>query len=236
MSDLVKNAIQTIKNWWVFLLISIVLFTGGIWTLITPLNNYISLAWMFGVLVMTNGFVFLYFSLSNRLHLKGWGWYLSSGLLEIIIGLYLMADIKLSMAILPFVMGFWLLFRGIAIVATGLEIKDDGVRGWFFVLLIGILLTIVSTNMIMNPIFGTINVVFLTGTALLLLAMAYLILAFKLRRIKERAIDLLIEYKESLKSNTDELKQSVIAKLEGLSPEAKSMILKEFKNYEKHLK
>ena len=144
MKDLVSELVTTIKNWWLFLVIGILMFIGGIWVVRTPVASYVTLAWLFGVLVLADGIFYIVFSLSNIRRLTGWGWYLAAGILELLIGIYLLMNPVILLTILPFVVGFWLLFRGITLISSSLELKGHSIPGWGWVLTLGILLGIVG--------------------------------------------------------------------------------------------
>jgi hypothetical protein len=87
------------------------------------------------------GFFETVFAISARKSLQGWGWTLASGLLDIVIGAYLLTYPAVTMAILPFVLGFWLLFRGFSAIGFSFDIKSygDSNWGWFLFFAIGII-------------------------------------------------------------------------------------------------
>ena len=85
MADVIDQITSTIKNWWLYLIFGILLIAFSIWVFVTPLESYVGLAFAFSLLVFVNGASHIYFSVSNRKDLDGWGWYLASGIIELIV-------------------------------------------------------------------------------------------------------------------------------------------------------
>ena len=113
-----KTFIDTInfgvKNWWVSLLLGLLYILIAICLMFTPLASYVALSVLFSVSMFVSGTLEILFAVTNKKNISSWGWYLASGIIDLILGIYLMANIGLSMAVLPFIVAFWLMFRGFA--------------------------------------------------------------------------------------------------------------------------
>ena len=111
-----KTFIDTInfgvKNWWVSLLLGLLYILIAICLMFTPLASYVALSVLFSVSMFVSGTLEILFAVTNKKNISSWGWYLASGIIDLILGIYLMANIGLSMAVLPFIVAFWLMFRG----------------------------------------------------------------------------------------------------------------------------
>jgi uncharacterized membrane protein HdeD (DUF308 family) len=107
-----KETKVAVKYSWLLLLTELILVVLGIWVFASPATGYLWLSILFGASILTVGLFETMFAISTRKSLQDWGWSLASGLLDILIGAYLLAYPVISMVILPFVLGFWLLFRG----------------------------------------------------------------------------------------------------------------------------
>jgi uncharacterized membrane protein HdeD (DUF308 family) len=233
MKNIVSELVTTIKHWWLFLVVGILMFIGGVWVVRTPVASYVTLSWLFGVLVLADGFFYVFFSLSNTRHLAGWGWYLAIGILEVLIGLYLFMNPVILLTILPFVVGFWLMFRGISMISSSLDLKNHSIRGWGWVLTFGILLTIVSFWMIVDPTFGAMNVIMLTSFALIFLGISYILLSFKLKKIKSKTLDVLDDYKQDAVAFVREMKQTLEDNMEDIPENVAGALKAKFEEYEK---
>ena len=140
------------------------------------------------------------------------------------------------MVILPFVVGFWLLFAGIYLIAGSLELRDYYIRDWGWLLVLGIFLTILAFFMILRPLFGAFNVVYLTSLALMIFGIAYIVLAFKLKAIKAKTYDVVRDLKKEVKKQAEDLKNEIIKAVKELPDKTKEEIGKMFDEYEDKFK
>lgn len=232
MSNIISNSIATIKNWWLFLLSGIALIAGGIYVLYTPQESYLTLAWVFSILVFINGFSNVIFSISNRKYISGWGWYLTGGIFEIITGVILISYPEITIVLLPVFVGFWLLFRGINMIGASMDLKNLGILDWGWFLLLGVLLTLIAPIMILLPIIGHFTVIYLTAIGFIVLGFANISFSLKLKKIKSLTLDKVSEFKKEVKSQYNNLKSEIIKSYTKLSEEEKSKIDKAFENYE----
>lgn len=232
MSNILSKSISTIKNWWLFLLSGIVLIVGGFYVSFTPQESYLTLAWVFSILVFINGFSNIVFSISNRKYIPGWGWYLTGGVFEILTGIILISYPEITIVLLPIFIGFWLLFRGINIIGTSLDLKNLGVLDWGWFLIYGVSLTVVSSIMILLPIIGYFTVVYLTAVGLFIFGFANISLSLKLRKLKSLTIDSVPDFENKVKSEYNNLKEEILKSYTDLSEENKNKINDAFENYE----
>lgn len=178
-----ENIAKSIKNWWVPLVIGILLVGTGIYTFLSPLKSYLALAIIFSITFLTSGLLEVAFSIANRETIKGWGWSLTFGILTTIVGGVLLFNPELSMVTLPLYVGFVILFRSIASIGWAIDIKEFGISSWKSILFLGILGVILAMIVIWNPLAGGLTVVFWTGLAFITAGVFSIYLAFKLRKI-----------------------------------------------------
>ena len=154
-----KEIKEAVNYWWLLLLAGLILVAVGIWVFASPATAYLSLSILFGASILTIGFFEIAFAISARKSLEVWGWTLASGLLDIVIGAYLLAYPGVAMSILPFVLGFWLLFRGFSAIGFSFDMKSygDSNWGWFLVFAIGII--IFAIMILAVPAFGVANII-----------------------------------------------------------------------------
>lgn len=177
-----------IKNWWVLLLIGILFIGIGILVFANPFESYVSLAGFFAASMMVSGLFQKWFAISNNNELEGWGWQLALGIMEFTIGLVLIFNLDFTIAILPFYVGFWLLFKSFALIGFSFELKSHKVMNWWYFIVFGLLLTILSWLIILNPLFGGMTIVIWTGIALIVAGIAYILLSLKLKKVKRKII------------------------------------------------
>ena len=111
--ETVFNEIQhSVKNWWTSLLLGIVYIIVALWLMFSPVSTYVALSIIFSVSMLISGILEIIFALSNRKGVPSWGWYIVGGLIDLVLGIYLIAYPMVSMEVIPFIIAFWLMFRG----------------------------------------------------------------------------------------------------------------------------
>lgn len=182
-NQLFKNIKNAVKHWYLSLIVGILFLLFGFWILKTPMESYITLALLFGVIFLVNGIFEIIFSVSNRKEIHNWGWILAGGIIDLLFGIILISNLGLSMAVLPLYVGFMLLFRSVASIGYSFDLKNFGVKDWYWLLLLGIFGLIFSFMMIFNPVFGGMTLVVWTALAFITYGIFRVILAFKLRKL-----------------------------------------------------
>ncbi|MDR3712706.1 MAG: DUF308 domain-containing protein [Puia sp.] len=183
---LVSTAVRSIKNWWWFIIKGILFIIAGVAVLSRPVEGYLGLSVLFSMIILGIGISQLVFSIGNRQSLPGWGWTLASGIIDIAIGVYLLLFPILTMATLPFFVGFWLLFRAFYIMGMSFDLSNLQASGWGWLLAGGILLAILSLLILYYPAAGIIGIVGCSGSAFIVAGIATIAMAFKFRDIKEK--------------------------------------------------
>jgi uncharacterized membrane protein HdeD (DUF308 family) len=189
MTQTIFNEIkEVVKYWWLLLLTGLLLIAVGIWVFASPAAAYLSLSVLFGACILAIGFFETVFAITVRKSMKGWGWTLAGGLLDIVIGSYLLAYPTVTMAILPFVLGFWLLFRGFSAIGFSFDMKSYGDLNWGWFLLLAIGIIIFAFMILAVPAFGVANIIAWTGLSFIFAGVFRIILAFRLRKWKSTMV------------------------------------------------
>lgn len=180
MAATVKDAI---KHWWISLILGIVFILTGIWVILTPLTSYIALSLLFSIMFFVNGILEIIFAISNRHKLDGWGWQLTGGLVDLLLGLILLAIPGISMIVLSVFVGFGLMFRSMIITGFSFDLKHYHVPGWGWLLALSVIAMLFSFMLIFNPVFAGLTIVYFTAMALFVVGFFRIILAIKLKTI-----------------------------------------------------
>jgi uncharacterized membrane protein HdeD (DUF308 family) len=179
-----KEIKEAVQYWWLLLLTGLILVAVGIWVFASAAIAYLSLSILFGASILCIGFFETIFAISARKSLEGWGWTLASGLLDIVIGAYLLAYPGVTMVMLPFILGFWLLFRGFSAIGFSFDMKSYGDLNWGWVLLFAIGIIIFAIMILAVPAFGVANIVAWTGLSFIFAGVFRIILSFRLKKLK----------------------------------------------------
>ncbi len=187
MTNVISKIKGTVKNWWVFFIVGILLIIGSIWIFKTPVESFINLALIFSILILISGVFSIVFALTNKEKIENWGLYLVGGILDVVVGFILLSYPGITLVVFSLFIGFWLMFRGFNTISTSLELKKEGVMDWGWILLLGVLITIFAFMSIVNPLIGASYLVFTLAIAIFLLGIANIFLSLQLRKIKVAA-------------------------------------------------
>ena len=167
---------HSIDNWQLSMLLGIIFFIVGIVVFFEPGGTYLALSVLFGIVVILSGAFELYLGTKAPTG-SGMGWYL--------LGILLLCTPSMLFTILPFVLGFWLLFRGFMAVGVASEMMGVGIKGAGWTMTLGILVIISAFLVLFNPIIGVGVVVFWVGLSLLLAGVDLIAHAVTLRQLKK---------------------------------------------------
>jgi uncharacterized membrane protein HdeD (DUF308 family) len=178
---LVSSAISAVRNWWWFAIKGLLLLAAGVAILIRPAEGYVGLSVLFSVVIFCAGLVQIAFATGNRTRLSGWGWTLASGIVDVAIGIFLMAFPGVTLATLPFFLGFWLMFRAFYLMGMAFDLNNAGVKGWGWLLMMGIFTLIFAWLVLYFPLAGAVSIVYYSAFAFIAGGLGALVLAIKLR-------------------------------------------------------
>jgi len=106
---------------------------------------------MIGVFMLVSGVIEIIVFASTSGLLLGSGWLLLDGVLTVILSLFLLFNQWFTLMSLPFLFTLWLLFSGISRFVSAFDLRAVGVRGWGWVLAMGIILMIAGFVCMMDP-------------------------------------------------------------------------------------
>jgi uncharacterized membrane protein HdeD (DUF308 family) len=185
MAHSIAGIKKAMDYWWLLLLTGIALVSMGLWVFISPEDAYISLSVLFGVCILFVGVFELLFAFSAKRSLNTWGWTVASGIFDILVGCFILAYPDMTAEILPYVLGFWLLFRGFSAIGFALDMRRFGAIGWGWLLVIAILIIVSGILVLAVPTLGLLHIVIWTAVSFIFAGMFRIFLALHLRRIKE---------------------------------------------------
>jgi uncharacterized membrane protein HdeD (DUF308 family) len=205
MSNFLKTVTNTVKYWYIPLIVGLIFIGIGVYTIISPLKSYLALSILFSLSFLFSGISEIIFSISNRKEIDNWGWTLTFGILTFLLGVLLVMNPVISITTLPIYVGFVMLFRSIMGISYALELKNYGVLDWGNLMVLGILGLIFSFVLIWNPLFAGMTIVFWTGLAIISGGAFSVYLSFKLKKIKS----LPNKISDDLKNRYNAIKQEV---------------------------
>lgn len=184
MATFLKTIKKTVKHWYVPAIIGVLLIVFGIYIFTTPLETYATLTMLFSLSFLFSGIAETFFSVQNRKIIEGWGWYLTGGIFNSVIGLMLLSRPEISAFTLPLVVGFTLMFRSIQGLGFSFELKNYGSLKWGNLAIASILGLVFSIILLFNPIFTGISLVVMTALAFIFSGITGIVLGFQLKKLK----------------------------------------------------
>lgn len=174
---------KPIKYWYLPMILGLLFLGLGITVFLTPLASYIVLAMIFALLFLLTGLIDMVYAITNKDIIDRWGWSLLGGVIDFFIGVLLITKPNISMVVLPFFVGFGILFRSVIAIGWSLELKRLGGFNWGYLLAIGILGAVFSFIMLWNPLFGGLTIVFWSAIGLSAIGVFHIYLSLQLKKI-----------------------------------------------------
>jgi uncharacterized membrane protein HdeD (DUF308 family) len=190
-NDLFYSVKQAVKYWWVSLLIGLLAIGLGIWCLSSPWATIAALSIVFAASFFVSGIFEIIFAISNKNTLKGWGWTLVSGIIDLLFGIMLISMSPAVIAIvLSYFVGFWLLFQSIWGIGGAAELQRNGVKGWGWLMALAILGVLMSFLFIMSPALTSGFIVSLISISFVVYGIFRIYLGVKLRSLHKEMEDI----------------------------------------------
>lgn len=209
MEYLLKSFTRTVKHWYLPLILGVLFIVCGLYVFISPAKTYLTLALLFALSFLVWGLSDVFFSIDNRKSLRSWGWYFVGGFISLLMGFYLLIHPVVSMEVLPFVVGFMLLFRSFELLGFAFEVKEAGVLNWGNLAIASILGIIVSFVLLAWPVFTGVWLVVLTGLAFIFTGIASIVLSFNLKKLKTWGDKLSGDLKDRIEKLNSEIKETL---------------------------
>lgn len=169
LQKLGKRATQAVKNWWLLLVAGIACIAVGIVVFCYPGEAYLTLSILFGILMLLSGIVEIALYCSSNNYFIRSGVSLVGGILDLLLGMLLCCNVAATAALLPILLGIWLLFRSIQMIDFWSRLRTFNVPNAGWQVASGVLLLLLSLLIIFHPFgLGTVVVVALVGCGLII--------------------------------------------------------------------
>ncbi len=176
--ETVKSAV---KNWWISLVLGVLFVIFGIWMLFTPFESYVAMSILFSILMFVSGRMEISIAATNKM-LPDRGWYITSGVLDILIGMFLMFMPQAAVVFFVYFVAVWLIFKGAAAIGYAMNLNRLGVNSWGL-LVLGIVVILLSFWFCLSPLSGVIFIATLMSMAFIGYGIFRIMLAFKMRNL-----------------------------------------------------
>ena len=145
-----------------YLINGAILVILGVLTMRYPLEAIMSAGVIIGIGLLASGIN--YFS---AYYFFGFKRFILLGLLDFVMGVYMIVQPGVTAFIIPFVMAAWLLTTGISRIGLSLWLGGAEISGWWLMLLNGIVLICFAVLMCVAPLSATFSVMMLLAGVLI---------------------------------------------------------------------
>lgn len=184
--NLTSKVARTVKHWWLMLIAGLLCLAMGIVVFVFPLESYVTLAILFGVLMLAVGALQLIVASLSGNYLTMRGYYVVGGVMDLILGIFLCIYPSVSLVALPVLVGIWMMYNSFVVIAFGGDMETFRLGGSGLVIVGGVLLLLLSTIILLNPFSaGIATVIIITGIGLLVLGCLLSMLALKLKYVNK---------------------------------------------------
>ena len=161
---------RVVRHWWLMMLAGILCIAAGVVVFIFPMQSYMTLSILFGILMVIVGAAQLIIASSSGNYLAMKGYVIAGGVLDLFLGIFLCIYPAVTVVLLPVMLGIWMMYHSFMMIAFGGDLDTFNISGGGFVVVGGIIVLILSVLVLANPFSaGIATVVVLAGVGLLLL-------------------------------------------------------------------
>ena len=166
--NLTAKAGRVIRHWWLLMLAGILCIAAGIAVFVFPMESYMTLSIIFGVLMLITGAAQLIIASTSGNYLAMKGYVVVGGVLDLLLGIFLCVYPAVTVVLLPIMLGIWMMYHSFMIIAFGGDLDTFRINGSGWVTMGGILLLVLSFLVLVNPFsVGIATVIVLTGVGLI---------------------------------------------------------------------
>ena len=184
--NLTAKVSRVIKHWWLLMLAGVLCLAAGVVVFIFPMESYMTLSILFGVLMVIVGAIQLIIASASGNYLAMKGYVIAGGILDLFLGIFLCIYPAVTVALLPIMLGIWLMYHSFMMIAFGGDLETFKIGGSGWVVLGGFLLLILSILVLINPFgAGIATVIVFTGVGLILFGCLLCGESLLLKRIHE---------------------------------------------------
>ena len=182
--NLTKRAGRAVRHWWLMTIAGVLGIAAGIAVFAFPLESYVTLSILFGVLMLVVGAAKLIAASTSGNYFMMRGYVIIGGVLDLLLGLFLCINPGVTLIFLPIMMGFWMMYNSFILIGFAGDMDTFGIRGTGWIMGGAILLLILSVLVLINPFgAGVATVVVLAGVGLIVFGLLLCSLSMTLKEV-----------------------------------------------------
>src|ERR1700730_4672493 len=170
------------RHWWVPVIRGIVAIIFGIISFIYPGLTIATLVLFFGAWVLIDGIFRIVGAIGHRASDPDWGWQLVIGILGIVVGLLTFHAPQITALALVIYIAAWALMIGATEIAMAVKLRR-GIKGEWFLILIGLLSIAFAVLLLWNPVAGAAALIWIIAWYAVIFGVLGIFLGFRLRSL-----------------------------------------------------
>jgi uncharacterized membrane protein HdeD (DUF308 family) len=174
------------KNWWLLLIAGFVYIALGFLVWQYPGETILFATVYIGIALLISGLSMSVLAIGERDGISNWGWYLATGLIDVLLGGVFIFNPIGSAITLMLLIGIWFMFRGIIEFVNSFDLKSKGVAYWWLNLIGGLAIAIFGFIIIGRPLAGSLAIVTLISLAFWIKGTIVVIMALGIKRLQHK--------------------------------------------------
>lgn len=167
--NLADRAGRTVQHWWLMMLAGIFCVALGISVFVFPMESYMALSILTGVIMLFVGASQLILASTSGNYIAMRGYMMVGGVVDFLLGFFLLAYPGGAATLLPYMLGIWMMYHAFMTIAFGGDLETFRIKGFGWTIFGGVLLLILSLIILANPFSaGIAAIILLTGIGLIL--------------------------------------------------------------------
>ena len=179
-----QQNVPKFRTWWLLIAVGAVFIAIGVFAFISPFSSYVRLVKYTGIGLFVNGGFLLTVVILSKNYARERNWMQAESILHFLFAILLVLNPLLSFIGLPYFIGAWIFLVGCLKIAAALSLRKI-VRGWLFILIIGLLSVIFGSLLLAGPLAKANSITFLIGTFGVIMGSLYIVDAFRYRNREE---------------------------------------------------
>ncbi len=173
---------KSIKHWELSFIIGCLYVLTGSYLLFISIKEFIFSGIFFSLFILMSGICEIKFAISNKNHIPCWKWYLSSGILDIFIGLLLINMPSLYFSVIPYLLIIWLFLRGLSGIAHTIEQHTYNIENWKWDLALSLFMIISSFALFSIYIINILSFIFIIANIFMYIGIFRIVLSTHLKK------------------------------------------------------
>lgn len=171
------------KNWWLMLLKGIVLIIISFLVFKHPVGSLLGLATIIGFAWLFTGIFLITAAIMVREIDENWGYRLAEGIIDVLFAVVLLSNPGVTAAVLPFIVGFWIIVSGVTTFSGSFKAKKEGDSNWGLSLIGGILTILIGWFVMTDFFAGAVVITIWIGLGILLLGIVNVVLSLRMKKL-----------------------------------------------------